>query len=107
MCCRLFGSYFAATQSGGSGAADGLAGNSGEDLWKALLAECELAGELAAYEGGSEIAKGAKGQSIFDCVGDERAFDAVADLGLDSMAMAEARKGAADLLVGEVAVPDK
>jgi hypothetical protein len=99
--------HFDDSLSGGSGAADGLAGDGAEDLWKTLLAVGELAGELTADEGGGETAEGTEGQSEFDCVGDECAIEAVAGLRLDAVAMMEAREGAGDLLVGEVAVPDE
>ena len=99
--------HFDDSLSTGSGAADGLAGDGREDLWKAALAVGELAGELTADEGGGETAEGTEGQSEFDCVGDECAIEAVAGLRLDAVAMVEAREGAGDLLVGEVAVPDE
>ena len=94
-------------RASGSGAADSLASYGGEDGGKTPLPVGELAGELAAHECGSEIAEGTKGQCIVDCVGDECAFDSVAGLGLEAVAMAKGREGAGELLVSEVAVPDE
>jgi hypothetical protein len=100
--CRRYGSSQRIKDdslSGGSGAASGLAGYDGEDGWKTLLAVGELAGELTADEGGGETAKGAKGQSKVDGVGDKCAFKAVAGFGQEAVAMTKAREWAVDLFV--------
>ena len=86
----------------------GLPGGDWQNLLKTLLSKGEHSFHLTADEDSiAQIPQRTEWQRVLHLVGDTRACYAVLALGLDAVAMLPTGEGAFQLLIAEMAVPDK